>query len=152
MAWSMQAYGKGWRCYEMKMLMHEHVLMSHIKMNEHTNMKWNENGIRSEVNEHVIMHMNRWDDHSMSIQVGMASIDANIRQLEQKDAQRMFHFEWAIKTWKKWCTTDQTWFIQVLRYLTKPKKQSHTMAQVPFINQSWIHAIRVQLEVPYKTS
>ena len=29
------------------------------------------------------------------------------------------------------CITDLTWFIQVLRCLTKPKKQSHTMAQVP---------------------
>ena len=29
------------------------------------------------------------------------------------------------------CITDLTWFIHVLRCLTKPKKQSHTMAQMP---------------------
>ena len=77
----MQTYGKGWRCYEMKMLMNEHVLMSHIKMNEHTNMQWNENGMRSEAYKHVNMQMKWWNDHVIGIQASMRSIDANMGRI-----------------------------------------------------------------------
>ena len=96
----MQTYDKRWRCYEMKMLMHDHVFYVTYQDEwtyKHV-MKWEWDAIRSEwicynaykmvklpISEHISKHDEHWGIHD---------------QTRSNKQHKKFNFEYMIKTWK----------------------------------------------------